>query len=58
MEVWLTQKGKPVSSPIKGHATLTEAQAKQFMDGESYINVHTKDHPAGEIRGQIMPPKH
>ncbi|MGH7068728.1 MAG: CHRD domain-containing protein, partial [Acetobacteraceae bacterium] len=24
---------------------------------ELYINVHTKDHPAGEIRGQVVPPK-
>jgi CHRD domain len=25
--------------------------------GDMYINVHARDHPAGEIRGQVMPPK-
>jgi hypothetical protein len=53
--IWLTKKGAPVSSPITGHATLTSTQAKEFMAGDMYINVHTKDHPAGEIRGQVMP---
>ncbi|HVC61515.1 MAG TPA: CHRD domain-containing protein [Acetobacteraceae bacterium] len=55
--LWLSKKGAPVSSPITGKARLTAAQAKQFMAGEWYVNVHTKDHPAGEIRGQVMPPK-
>lgn len=54
--IWLTKKGAPVSSPITGHATLTQDQAKQFLAGDWYINVHTKDHPAGEIRGQVVPP--
>ena len=57
VEVWLTKKGGPVSSPIKGQAKLTPAQAQQFMAGDMYINVHTKEHPDGEIRGQVMPPK-
>jgi hypothetical protein len=57
VEVWLTKKGEPVSSPIKGSATLTAAEAQQLMAGNAYINVHTKDHPGGEIRGQLMPPK-
>lgn len=57
VKVWLTKKGEPVSSPIKGEAKLTPEEAKAFMDGDMYINVHTKDHPAGEIRGQVMPPK-
>jgi hypothetical protein len=57
VEIWLSKKGEPVSSPIKGEAMLTAAQAKQLMDGDLYINVHTKAHPAGEIRGQVMPPK-
>lgn len=56
--VWLTKKGEPVSSPITGKATLTPEQAQQFTAGQWYINVHTKDNPAaGEIRGQVTPPK-
>jgi CHRD domain len=55
--IWLTKKGSPVASPITGKATLTPHQAQQFMAGEWYINVHTQDHPAGEIRGQVTPPK-
>jgi hypothetical protein len=55
--IWLTKKGEPVSSPIKGSATLTPEQAQQFLAGDWYINVHTKNHPAGAIRGQVAPPK-
>lgn len=57
VKVWISKKGAPVSSPIKGEATLSEADAKDFMAGDMYVNVHTKDHPAGEIRGQVQPPK-
>ena len=57
VEVWLSEKGKPVEGAIKGQATLSPEQAQQFAAGELYINVHTKDHPAGEIRGQVVPPK-
>jgi CHRD domain len=54
--IWLSTKGTSTTGPIKGTATLTPAQAKQFEAGDWYINVHTKDHPAGEIRGQVKPP--
>jgi CHRD domain len=54
--IWLSKRGSPVANPIKGHARLTAAQAKQFLAGDWYINVHTKAHPTGEIRGQVMPP--
>ncbi|HUN44611.1 MAG TPA: CHRD domain-containing protein [Acetobacteraceae bacterium] len=55
--IWLSTKGKAPASPFKGKVTLTPAQAQQFLAGDWYVNVHTKDHPAGEIRGQVMPPK-
>ncbi len=55
--VWLSNKGSPADSPIKGEATLTAEQAAQFTAGQWYINVHTSAHPAGEIRGQVVPPK-
>lgn len=55
--IWLTKKGSPAESPIKGNATLTPDQAKEFSAGQWYINVHTNKNPAGEIRGQVNPPK-
>jgi hypothetical protein len=55
--IWLSPKGSPVQSPIKGGATLTPEQAQEFTAGEWYINVHTKVHQAGEIRAQVVPPK-
>ena len=55
--IWISKMGSPVTSPIKGSATLTAAQAKQFEAGDWYVNVHTKLHPSGEIRGQVLPPK-
>lgn len=55
--IWLSKRGSPADSPIKGEATLTPAQAEQFAAGQWYINVHSKDHPSGEIRGQVTPPK-
>ena len=44
---------KKVKSPIKGTATLTDAQAADLEAGKYYVNVHTKANAGGEIRGQI-----
>jgi hypothetical protein len=41
------------TSPIEGSATLTDAQAADLMAGKYYVNIHTKEHPGGEIRGQV-----
>jgi CHRD domain len=59
--IWLTKKGStstPITGDIKGEATLTKDQAQDFLAGKYYINVHTQNHPDGEIRGQVMPPKY
>ncbi|WHZ11428.1 MAG: hypothetical protein OJF60_001867 [Burkholderiaceae bacterium] len=56
-KVWISQKGSDPTSPMTGQATLSPDEAKMFEAGDMYINVHTKDHPTGEIRGQVMPPK-
>ncbi len=55
--LWLSKQGGPADSPITGQATLSPAQAEQFAAGQWYVNVHSKDHPSGEIRGQVAPPK-
>ncbi|PBB40694.1 CHRD domain-containing protein [Mesorhizobium sp. WSM3866] len=44
---------KKLKSPIKGSATLTDAQAADLEAGKYYVNVHTRANPDGEIRGQI-----
>ena len=43
----------PLDSPMKGSATLTDAQAKDLTDGMMYFNIHTAEHKPGEIRGQM-----
>jgi hypothetical protein len=42
------------ASPLKGSATLTDAQAADFMAGRWYINIHTDANKGGELRGQLV----
>ena len=42
------------ASPLKGEATLTDAQAADLQAGKWYFNVHTAANKGGEIRGQVM----
>jgi hypothetical protein len=41
-------------SPLKGEATLTDAQAADLQAGKWYFNVHTDKNKGGEILGQVM----
>jgi hypothetical protein len=50
VEVPLTDVDK---SPIKGSAVLTEAQAKDLLSGNMYVNIHTAANKGGEIRDQV-----
>jgi hypothetical protein len=43
-----------VASPIKGTATLTDAQAADLQGGKFYFNIHTEANKGGEIRGQVV----
>ena len=49
----LVPLGNAPKSPIHGSATLTAEQEQQLAAGELYVNVHTKNHPSGAIRGQL-----
>jgi hypothetical protein len=46
-------KEAPIVNLIKGRATFNADQVKDLLAGKWYFNVHTKEHPGGEIRGQI-----
>jgi hypothetical protein len=45
---------KDLASPIKGSATLTDAQISDLEAGKLYINLHTEANKPGEIRGQLV----
>lgn len=43
----------PNGPEFEGSATLTDAQAKELLAGEWYVNIHTAANKAGELRGQL-----
>ena len=43
-----------LASPLKGSATLTDAQISDLEAGRTYINLHTANNKGGEIRGQLV----
>ena len=43
-----------LASPIKGSATLPDAQIAQMEGGKWYVNIHTEANKPGVIRGQLV----
>lgn len=43
-----------VASSIKHTAKLTDAQIADLLAGRWYVNIHTIQHPGGELRGQVV----
>ena len=50
----LVPLGTNLANPIKGSATLTDAQVSDLEAGRTYVNLHTADNKGGEIRGQLQ----
>jgi hypothetical protein len=50
------QVGTPgnLASPFHGVVKIDNAQAKDLKDGRWYFNLHSKQYPAGEIRGPVV----
>ncbi len=50
------QVGTPgsLASPFHGEAKIDDDQAKDLKDGRWYFNLHSKQFPAGEIRGPVV----
>ncbi len=58
------QAGPPIITLVKGEngewtvppgAKLTDEQFASYKAGNLYLNVHSPEHKAGEIRGQLKP---
>lgn len=45
-----------VAGVIEGSLPVTPEQALAIREGRAYVDVHSADHPDGEIRGQIARP--
>ncbi len=48
-------KGADGTWSVPGGSKLTDDQFASFTSGNLYVNVHSAEHKAGEIRGRIKP---
>ena len=42
------------TSPLVGSVVLNDGELEYLLTGRLYVNIHTTQYPAGELRGQIM----
>ena len=47
--------GNLAAQPITGQVRITPEQLGQLSSGQWYVNLHTAQNPAGEIRAQLRP---
>ncbi len=47
--------GDPGTWTVPQGAKLTPAQMDAYKAGNLYVNVHTAEHPGGEVRAQLKP---
>ncbi|MCL9783622.1 CHRD domain-containing protein [Vibrio sp. S4M6] len=51
----VTEKQEHNYGVLTGVWTVPKNEVKELLEGDIYINLHTKLNKAGEIRGQVMP---
>jgi len=44
----------PSANPMIGSTTITDEQENDLLNNLWYLNIHTTQYPAGEIRGQVI----
>ena len=42
------------SGTVTGTATMDQAQMDMMLSGQTYVNIHSSNYPAGEIRAQVQ----
>lgn len=47
--------GPGTNGVLSGFVTVTPEQTVALLNGQTYVNFHTRDNAGGEIRGQIAP---
>jgi hypothetical protein len=57
VEIFLStgDPAEPASGTLFGSAPLSMQQLSDVTSGLWYVNIHTAQNPAGEIRGQVVP---
>lgn len=53
----VTATGQGFTGTIaEGSATVVDSVITRLHNGTAYVNIHTRKHPGGEIRGQVVRP--